>query len=129
MAGFQLSMYGRFWLSTEEQIYGADQIDHHTSIVPARLPSVAIARSARVCVARSHRQRARETSRQVRRDHTKYEIGQSHESEGVQQEQRSKGLGTWSFPERGPDVSRADDPPHHETEEHTDPEYRPRLHH
>src|SRR5262245_29303110 len=43
--------------------------------------------------------RARETVGQVRRDHTRHEKRQTHESKGVQEEQRSKGLGIWSLPE------------------------------
>jgi hypothetical protein len=65
----------------------------------------------------------RERSRQVRRDHTRYEKRQPDESKGVQEEQGSKRLSTWSIPERGPDVSRDDHSSHGEGQEHTDPEY------
>jgi hypothetical protein len=73
--------------------------------------------------------RMRESIRQVWRDHTRYEKRQPDESKGVQQKHRSKRVSAWSAPKRGPDISCADHPPHHEAQENTDPEHHLRLYH
>ena len=95
-----------------EQIDGADHIEHphqHGARPTAQRGEREQRQNGRrqVPIGRG----AREPSRQVRRDHARDEKGQSYESEGVQQEQRSQGLRT-GFCRGAGQMSRAPMIPH-----------------